>query len=233
MGQTRSLRNRYWSLGAVLLLVAAISTSVITSCGSGGGSSNGGLCEQCGDSPDGPCQANVVVQPGSDAPACDVAGQVPPCPVELNCYRKLGSAQRRCFPEHDVQFRCDGERANRSTPVLTPTPTPTATPKRVAFAIANNGSVVTNSVRVTATYPTTKGDFGGADVVCTDNAIGTLTADDDGDGTLVVTLTSTANLAFPTTITCDFDQATGQTLNASDVQASVDQAGLSVSVTVT
>jgi hypothetical protein len=232
MRPARLVGDGYWILGTLLVLIAAVSTSVIISCGSGGGSSNGGLCEQCGVTPDGPCQASVVVEPGSDVPACDQAGQVPPCTVALHCFRKLGSAQRRCFPEHDVQFRCDGARANRSTPVLTPTPTPTATPKRVAFAIASNGSVVTTTVQVTATYPTTKGDFGGAVVVCTANASGTLAAD-DADGTLTVTLTGTADLAFPITITCDFDQATGETLSASDVQASINQAGLSVSVTVT
>ncbi len=115
------------SLCVALLLVFAACITVVTSCG-GGSSSDGGLCEQCGNDPDGPCQPSVEVKRAPDAPApCNVPGPEP-CTVKLTCLRKLGSAQRRCFPyESDPQFRCDGERANPSTQVPQPTTTPTET----------------------------------------------------------------------------------------------------------
>jgi len=116
------------SLCVVLLLVSTICITTVTSCGGGGGSSDGGLCDQCGDDPDGPCQPSVVVDRDPEAPApCNVPGPEP-CTVELTCLRKLGSAQRRCFPyESDPQFRCDGDRPNPSTLTPQPTSTPTAT----------------------------------------------------------------------------------------------------------
>jgi hypothetical protein len=110
-------------------LVIAISVAM-TSCGSGG-SSDGGLCSQCGNDPDGPCLPAVEVDRGPDAPfPCNQpSDDTSPCIVRLGCFRKLGSAQRRCFPlvpltdNPQPAFECDGERANASTPVPSSTPT--------------------------------------------------------------------------------------------------------------
>lgn len=122
------------SLCIALLMVSAVCITTVASCG-GGGSSDGGLCEQCGDDPDGPCQPSVEVARDPEAPApCNVPGPEP-CTVELTCLRMLGSGQRRCFPyENDPQYRCDGARANPATgtpkpatPTATQTPVPTAT----------------------------------------------------------------------------------------------------------
>jgi len=127
--------REYGSLGVMLMLTSVVAVATISSCGGGGGSSNGGLCEQCGVDPDGPCQQTVFVDPAPDAPdGCNQPGADPtPCPVNLDCFRKLGSAQRRCFPlvpgsaAPQPLFRCDGARANASTPVPTDTPTVTVT----------------------------------------------------------------------------------------------------------
>ena len=127
---TRPLRPTVF----LVALLALAALAPFAGCGSNG-SSDGGLCAQCGDDPDGPCLPSVVVPRRPDAPApCNVAlaDPAPDCTVALRCLRKLGSAQRRCFPfDSDPQFRCDGERANPST--LTPlpaTPSPTTTPIR-------------------------------------------------------------------------------------------------------
>ena len=140
MARSRGSTRRYGVVGALLLLIAGGGVLAVSSCGSGGGSdSNGELCQQCGQT-DGPCQASVTVD-GSNAAELCPAGETT-CDVHLDCFRKLGSAQRRCYPIDGVdflQFRCDGERANRSTvtpvPTLTPTPAstaPTTTPTTAA-----------------------------------------------------------------------------------------------------
>ena len=87
MARTRASGSSYRALVVVLLLVGAGNVALITSCGSGG-SSNGGLCEQCGDT-DGPCQPSVPVS-GSDAQMLCPSGQQS-CDVQLACFRKLGS----------------------------------------------------------------------------------------------------------------------------------------------
>jgi hypothetical protein len=155
------------------------------------------------------------------------------CEVQLTCLRKLGSAQQRCFPldPNFEQFRCDGERANRSTPGPTATPTPTATPRQVAFTVNASTSVTIQTFQVTATYPPAKGTFAGGG--CSANTRGTVTSNDNSTGTLTVGFTSTVNLAFPIIITCSFAEVAGQTLSASDIATSVDQVGLAASVTVT
>src|SRR5437868_4030812 len=124
------VENHQW-IGAALLAVA-VGLAVVSSCGKGGGdgSSNGELCDQCGDT-DGPCLGSVQVT-GADADAlCPALGKSPPCDVTLACLRKLNSAQRRCFPEDSTLdfFECDGSRANRrtATPTSTATMTPTGT----------------------------------------------------------------------------------------------------------
>jgi len=118
-------------------LVAIVAFGVVTtlsSCGSGGGGggSNGELCEQCGDT-DGPCHQTTTVD-GDDADKLCLTGETS-CTVGLMCFRKLDSAQRRCFPvpfetpsapeANFLLFECDGSRPNPITP--TPTATPTLT----------------------------------------------------------------------------------------------------------
>lgn len=137
MGRTGSVTKAYGFLALLLLFVGAISATLITSCGGGGGDATGGLCSQCGDSPDGPCLSSVFVEPGPAAPSpCNVPGAANPCgPIELTCLRKLGSAQRRCFPfQDDPFFECDGAR-----PGGTQTPRPTATPTATPVQSCGNG----------------------------------------------------------------------------------------------
>ncbi len=129
MGERRAWR----SLAVVALLVGAVSATTITSCGGGGGSnSNGGLCEQCGDT-DGPCNiAGADLTSDQTQPAFCPNGANGACHVELICTRKLDSSQRRCFPADpktgalDLRYECDGSRP-QATPMPTPTVTPTAT----------------------------------------------------------------------------------------------------------
>ncbi|MEB2286011.1 MAG: hypothetical protein B6D46_14790 [Polyangiaceae bacterium UTPRO1] len=129
----------YRSLAALLLLLAVMAAGVVTSCGGGGGGgSDGGLCSQCGDSPDGPCIPSITISPGSGQPQCTRPpdANTGTCAVELTCRRKVDSAQRRCYPlapggsDVDYQFRCDGSRPGGTPgppPTVTPTPEPTAT----------------------------------------------------------------------------------------------------------
>lgn len=101
--------------GAVLACALAL-----VSCGGGSDDSNGGLCDQCGES-DGFCRGEagippIIVTEGDDRLPCDAdvpggAQATRPCELNLTCLRKLDSAQRRCFPiAFDPQFRCDGSR---------------------------------------------------------------------------------------------------------------------------
>jgi hypothetical protein len=125
------------------MLAIASGIALTSGCGSGGGgSSDGLLCQQCGHT-DGPCQQSVTVT-GSDAEALCPSGQTS-CDVQLACFRKLGSAQRRCFPADArfEQFECDGARANRNTATPVPATTPTA-----------SGSVTPTATGPTATGPT-------------------------------------------------------------------------------
>ncbi len=112
----RQYRTLIFVLGAIWLGSAL----TIASCG-GGSSSNGELCQQCGET-DGFCQGELDIPPQrvtDDTLPCDgdnpITGMmVPrPCNLSLTCLRKLDSAQRRCFPiAFDTQFRCDGSRPN-------------------------------------------------------------------------------------------------------------------------
>lgn len=130
-----------------MMLAIASGIALMSGCGSGGGggSSDGLLCQQCGQS-DGPCRQSVTVS-GSDAQALCPSGQTS-CSVDLACFRKLGSAQRRCFPADAQfqQFECDGARPNRNT--ATPVPSTTPTPSR---------SVTPTATGPTATGPTATG----------------------------------------------------------------------------
>lgn len=132
MGTWREAR----SFLAVVAVVGVVAMTTITSCGGGEGSSNGDLCEQCGDT-DGPCNAAGAIVAGGDRPTG--CGANDPCTVQLQCVRKVDSGQRRCFPIDpstgalDLFYKCDGSRpalVPTSTPVpsATPTPTPTVTP---------------------------------------------------------------------------------------------------------
>lgn len=153
MGRRRLLREEYRSLGLLLTIVAALAAGVIASCGGGGGSSNGELCQQCGLSPDGPCQSSFTVVPGSDQPPpCDAVDAPNPCPLTLICRRKVDSAQQRCYPadpanpqQVNFSWRCDGSRPGgtaRPEPTLTPTATTGATATAVSpGATCGNGSV--------------------------------------------------------------------------------------------
>lgn len=140
----------------MVLLIGVVSTAVISSCGGGGsdGSSNGALCEQCGDT-DGPCQSSVVTT-GDDRPS-GCTGD--PCTVELRCTRKVDSGQRRCFPvdpssdQLDFRYECDGSRPIESfAPTLTPSATPTLTPE-ATVSPTSTGPTAT-AATPTATGPT-------------------------------------------------------------------------------
>ncbi len=135
-------QGRIWDRQTLLLLplvVVGLTAVVMSSCSGSNGDSNGGLCEQCGGDPDGPCQPSVVVEVGPDAPApCNVPNAPDPCSVDLICRRKVDSAQQRCFPRDpdgddvNFQFRCDGSRPGGTAlpePTLTPTPASTSVPQ--------------------------------------------------------------------------------------------------------
>jgi hypothetical protein len=132
----REIIREYRCLVLALLLTTVTSTG-ITSCGGGGGSSDGALCQQCGDT-DGPCQATACIDPNINEPA--------PCPTpattrNLICRRKSDSAQQRCYPANaagtdvDFNFRCDGSRPGSTPGPVQVTPTP-ATPVPTATANA-------------------------------------------------------------------------------------------------
>jgi hypothetical protein len=246
MGTSQRTWQEYRSLWLMLLLLGVASTAVINSCGSGGGSSNGGLCEQCGDDPDGPCQSFVEIEENMpEAPApCNAVPPTPPlptpkCTVALACFRKLGGAQRRCFPVADEQFRCDGERANRSTPVpsKTPTPVPTGATKTVQFSVT--GPADLQSFVVTVSYPTAKGSFvgSGASVDCTTAAVaGQLLTKNDNDagdtGILTLGVSTTLALSLPTDISCKFAEAVDEDLVIGDLIVTVNPGTATVTTTV-
>jgi len=148
MTEDRGSIARWATLSALLVLVATVSSFTISSCGSGGGGSNGGLCEQCGDT-DGPCMPSVTVS-GTDATELCAAGQTS-CNVELDCFREIDSSQRRCFPSAPefVRFECDGVR--RGGPTATPTPTATVTPTGVPTATATGTTPTATAATPTAT----------------------------------------------------------------------------------
>ena len=74
MARTSGWIQEYRWLGVLLFMTAVLSAVVITSCGGGGGGgSAGGLCDQCGDDPDGPCMKSfeITVDDTNDrAPGC-------------------------------------------------------------------------------------------------------------------------------------------------------------------
>ena len=134
MTMFRTMAREYrWLL--LVLLFASGSAVAIISCGGGSsGGSNGGLCDQCGDT-DGPCIPPALIVPGANEPV--------PCPTpplqetcvsrNLICRRGVDTAQQRCYPadesgaDVDSAFRCKGVRPGRTLPPSTATPSP-ATP---------------------------------------------------------------------------------------------------------
>ena len=209
MVRTRAVGNSYWPLGVVLFLIAT-GSAVFISCGSGG-SSNGALCQQCGQT-DGPCQPSVTVS-GSDAQMLCPSGQTS-CEIQLACFRKLGSAQRRCFPADAQfeQFRCDGERANRVTPspILTLTATPMISPTSTAPTASATGvtPTPTQTVPITPTPAPAQTPTPAASPtpVCGN---GTLEGNEECDGTVIDNSSCAADVC-----TCDdFCDSPGGTLS--------------------
>lgn len=154
MTRTSGWVGGYRALGAVLAVAAAFAMATLSSCGGGGGGSNadGGLCSQCGDSPDGPCLPNVAITPGQGVHCADPTQESQPsCLVNLRCNRKSDSSQRRCFPvvpgpdpdtlPVDFQVRCDGSRPG-GTPRPEPSGTPSETPSTAATPSSCGNGVV-------------------------------------------------------------------------------------------
>ncbi len=165
MARVRKSWIRHGKLCALLALVT-LGSAVVSGCGSGGGgSSNGGLCEQCGDT-DGPCQPSVTVSGNNATALC--SGQ-PSCDVALACFRELDSAQRRCFPAAPEfeRFECDGHRHRGTpTPVATVTPIPSATPTAISTQVTATPTSLTPTPTVTPTLTVTPGPNPTATPVC-------------------------------------------------------------------
>jgi hypothetical protein len=157
--------RREWRSFAVVMLVIAACCATVTSCGSGGkgASTNGNLCDQCGDT-GGPCVSGTIDLTGDDRlDRCknSTSSTDTKCTVELRCVRKVDSGQRRCFPfdpttgQIDFFYECDGSRPVQSfAPTLTPTTTPTLTP--VASVTSTPAETATGPTP-TATGPTPSG----------------------------------------------------------------------------
>lgn len=156
MARTARRGQELRSLGLVLLAIGLLAGSVMTSCGGGGGGSDGDLCSQCGDDPDGPCQPSITIQPvvpddpDDRIPQCTSGDPASgSCTVQLACRRKVDSGQRRCYPlapggaDVDYQFRCDGSRPG-GTPRPQPTATETPEPEPTATSAA---STCNNQIR--------------------------------------------------------------------------------------
>lgn len=148
MARSERRVQEFRSLWVLLIAIGMLAGVVITSCGGSGGGSDGELCNQCGDDPDGPCRPSIIItavvpdDPNDRVPRCtrDIDPATGTCTVELACRRKVDSSQRRCFPlapggnDVDYQFRCDGSRPGgtprpQPTPTLSPTPETTAVPQ--------------------------------------------------------------------------------------------------------
>lgn len=173
MGTWREAR----SFAAGMLVLGIVSATTIVSCGgSSDGDSNGGLCEQCGDT-DGPCNIAGATVSGNDRPeGCTTD----PCDVQLQCVRKVDSGQRRCFPLNpttdslDFRYECDG---SRPALVPTPRPEPTATLTPNATATPTDTGPTATGATPTSTAPTPTATPGEAEPVTVDITI----ADPDDD----------------------------------------------------
>lgn len=177
MGTWRETR----SFLAVVAVVGIVAAATITSCGSGGGgSSNGDLCEQCGDT-DGPCNAAGATVSGDDRPAG--CGANDPCTVQLQCVRKVDSGQRRCFPLDpttgglDFSYKCDGSRP-ALVPTSTPVPTVTVTPSTTATPVDTGPTATGPTPSATGPTPEVTATPGGEAEIDVDIEIAT---SDDSD----------------------------------------------------
>jgi hypothetical protein len=148
-------------------------------------------------------------------------------------------AQRRCFPQNDINFRCDGVRANRSTPGPTATPTATASgtvsQQTVLFTVNAPSGLVGFTLQVA--YPTSKGQFSGSGLAVNCSTPGaanqTFAANDDDAGTLTLqVLNGVSGVALTTNITCVFVPQSGQTLAAGDLTFTSDSP-ITVSAAIT
>ena len=155
----RMVREFRWLI--VALVLATASATLVTSCGSGSsGGTDGGLCDQCGQT-DGPCISPARVLPGVNEPVPN-SDHPEPCPtppaaaapcVERNliCRRGVDTAQQRCYPANadgtdvDPAFRCKGVRpgSTLAPSTLTPTPaTPVPSPTKTSDSTAVCGDGV-------------------------------------------------------------------------------------------
>lgn len=192
MGTWRETRS-FLAVVAVLSIVAA---ATITSCGSGGGgSSNGDLCEQCGDT-DGPCNAAGATVSGDDRPAG--CGANDPCTVQLQCVRKVDSGQRRCFPLDpttgglDFSYKCDGSRP-ALVPTSTPVPTVTVTPSTTATPVDTGPTATGPTPSATGPTPEVTATPGEAEDVSVDIFIA---IDEDENSDLPSSFS--VNVTYPT-----------------------------------
>ena len=190
MGTWREAR----SFLAVVAVVSVVATTTITSCGGDGGegSSNGDLCEQCGDT-DGPCNAAGAIVTGEDRPTG--CGANDPCTVQLQCVRKVDSGQRRCFPLDpttgalDFFYKCDGSRP-ALVPTSTPVPTTTLTPSATATPTDTGPTATGPTPSATGPTPTATATPGGEETVDVDIEIAT---SDDTD----LPTTFSARITYP------------------------------------
>jgi hypothetical protein len=101
-------------------------------------------------------------------------------------------------------------------------PTPTATPggggaTRVVTLTAESSAAL-QGFTIRVEYPTAKGSFtGSADSVECDSTVPGFTPNDLDNGTMLLVAGSPSALSFPVTITCNFDEAAGQSLASGDL----------------
>ncbi len=114
--------------------------------------------------------------------------------------------------------------ATPGAPTVTPTPAGGVETRTVTFTADSSAQLLSFTVRVG--YPIAKGSFtgSGATTMC-DSAAPNFQKNDLDDGTLVLVSASTGNLTFPITITCTFDQESGQTLEDADITPVVQSVG--------
>jgi len=146
------IREYRW-LALALLLATATATSIVSCGGGSSGGTDGGLCEQCGQT-DGPCISPAFIVPGANEPApCPTAPLPETCVArELICRRGVDTARQRCYPANgsgtdvDSGFRCKGVRpgSTLAPPTITPspaTPVPSPTKTSDSRAVCGDGII--------------------------------------------------------------------------------------------
>ncbi|MEO6026149.1 MAG: hypothetical protein ABIR79_04720 [Candidatus Binatia bacterium] len=146
------IREYRW-LALALLLAAATATGIVSCGGGSSGGTDGGLCEQCGQT-DGPCISPALIVPGANEPApCPTAPLPETCVArELICRRGVDTARQRCYPANasgtdvDAGFRCKGTRPGSTLAPSTATPSaatavPTPTKTADLNALCGDGSI--------------------------------------------------------------------------------------------